>query len=486
MAHSLIIFWHRRDLRVTDNAGLTAAREASPKIVGVFCLDPNILQRDDIAPARMAYMIGSLQELEQSYAELGSRLLIIREDPAKGIPGLAAALGAKAVYWNLDVEPYSNKRDRTVSQALKEKGIKVKNFWDQLLHPPGAVSTGNGRPYTVYTPFWKNWSRKVKSEPLPSIPKCEMVMNLDWAIDTSPIPVVPLPSAKELGFVWEKPLILEPGEKAAFAQLDAFCNVGVFEYNDLRNFPGLNGTSRLSPALKFGTVGIRNVWNRSTIAWEESRSDESRLGVRTWQQELAWRDFYQSVMYYFPELADGPYREAWKNFPWDNNPEHFQAWCEGRTGFPLVDAAMRQLNETAWMHNRCRMIVASVLTKDLIIDWRWGEKYFMQKLIDGDLSANNGGWQWSASSGMDPKPIRMFNPATQARKFDRDAEYICEWLPELSGVNPEYLITGKIPVEERDRCGYPDPIVDRGKNQRLFKELYKRQKEEIVEQKEIG
>ncbi|MGB3613079.1 MAG: FAD-binding domain-containing protein, partial [Elainellaceae cyanobacterium] len=211
-------------------------------------------------------------------------------------------------------------------------------------------------------------------------------------------------------------------------------------------------------------------------ALSRSRSDDTHRNIETWEQELAWREFYQHAMYFFPELADGPYREPFKDFPWENNEDHFQAWCEGRTGYPIVDAAMRQLNEIGWMHNRCRMIVASFLTKDLIIDWRWGERYFMQRLYDGDLSANNGGWQWSASSGMDPKPLRIFNPASQAKKYDPEADYIREWLPELRSVDTEYLVTGDIPDDERDRCGYATPIVNHREQQRHFKQLYNNQK----------
>jgi deoxyribodipyrimidine photo-lyase len=236
------------------------------------------------------------------------------------------------------------------------------------------------------------------------------------------------------------------------------------------------GTSQLSPALKFGAIGIRTIWQAVSQAAENARSEEAQASIQTWQKELAWREFYQHCLYFFPELAEGPYRREFQDFPWENNPEHFQAWCEGQTGYPIVDAAMRQLNTTGWMHNRCRMIVASFLTKDLIINWQWGEKYFMQRLIDGDLAANNGGWQWSASSGMDPKPLRIFNPASQAQKFDPEAEYIRYWLPEVRSLETEYLISGKIPTLECHSCGYPAPIVDHKKQQQRFKQLYQRQK----------
>jgi deoxyribodipyrimidine photo-lyase len=206
------------------------------------------------------------------------------------------------------------------------------------------------------------------------------------------------------------------------------------------------------------------------------RNEEAFTSIQTWQQEIAWREFYQHAMYNFPELADGPYRQAFKNFPWENDEKLFQAWCRGKTGYPIIDAAMRQLNQTGWMHNRCRMIVASFLTKDLIINWQWGERYFMQKLIDGDLSANNGGWQWSASSGMDPKPLRIFNPASQAQKYDPEGEYIRHWVPELRRVDTKLLLTGNLSSLERRLLPYPSPIVDHNEQQRKFKELYKQQK----------
>ena len=269
---------------------------------------------------------------------------------------------------------------------------------------------------------------------------------------------------------------MEPGEIAAQERLEEFCDRALYEYDEQRNFPAIDGTSQLSAALKFGVISIRKVWEKTLEAIETCRSDEARKQIQSWQQELAWREFYQHALYHFPELELGPYREPFKTFPWHNNEQHFQAWCEGKTGYPIVDAAMRQLNESGWMHNRCRMIVANFLTKDLIINWQWGEKYFMQTLIDGDLAANNGGWQWSASSGMDTKPLRIFNPASQTQKFDPEAEYIRQWLPELISLEIEQLVTGKISTRDRKSCGYPEPIVDHNQQQRLFKQLYQAQK----------
>lgn len=472
----LILFWHRRDLRISDNTGLAAARSQSKKVVGVFCLDPNILERDDVAAVRVTYMIGCLQQLQRRYAEAGSQLLIIKGNPTQAIPTLATALNARAVFWNWDVEPYSQERDRTVIAALQEKGIAfLEKNWDQLLHAPEDIFTGSSQPYTVYSPFWRNWSSKPKAEPVETL---HDVIGLTAAEQeqAKQAGAIALPTAKDLGFNWENELVIAPGEAAAQEKLEEFTQYAINEYKEQRNFPAVNGTSQLSAALKFGAIGIRTVWKATKEALENSRSDEVETSIVGWQQELAWREFYQHALYNFPELAIGAYRETFKNFPYDNNQEHFQAWCEGRTGYPIVDAAMRQMNELGWMHNRCRMIVASFLTKDLLIDPRLGEKYFYQRLIDGDISANNGGWQWSASSGMDPKPVRIFNPASQALKFDPEGEYIREWLPELSSVDTEFLISGDIPPEERDALGYPLPIVDHKKQQRIFKERYQQQK----------
>ncbi|MGL5060808.1 MAG: FAD-binding domain-containing protein [Microcoleus sp.] len=477
----LILFWHRRDLRISDNIGLAAARQQSQKVIGIFCLDRAILDRDDIAPARVTYTIGCLQKLQESYKNSGSQLLVIQDVPSRGIPKLATAINAKAVFWNWDVEPYAKQRDRAVSEALQEAGIRVENFWDQLLHSPDELRSGTGQPYTVYTPFWKNWIGKSKAEPVETLPISSpekltglTVEEQENANRSGAIQL--LPTAKSLGFVWDNPLIIETGEDAAREKLEKFCDRAIYEYEEKRNFPAISGTSQLSAALKFGVIGIRTVWQATQTLMDNCRSEEMRANIRTWQQELAWREFYQHAMYNFPQLADGPYRETFKNFPWDDSEQLFQAWCEGQTGYPIVDAAMRQLNQTAWMHNRCRMIVASFLTKDLIINWQWGEKYFMQKLIDGDLSANNGGWQWSASSGMDPKPLRIFNPASQAQKFDPEGEYIRHWVPELRGVDTKLLLTGNIAPLVRKTLGYPDPIVDHNQQQRKFKELYKEQK----------
>ncbi len=262
-----------------------------------------------------------------------------------------------------------------------------------------------------------------------------------------------------------------PGEAAALAQLEAFVDGGaIAAYGEGRNLPAEAGTSALSAALRFGTLSPRQAWSSAALARLSARSEEALASITVWEQELCWREFYQQALFHFPELADGPYRPQWRHFPWENDPERLAAWQQGLTGMPIVDAALRQLVQSGWMHNRPRMIVASYLVKDLICDWRLGERFFMEHLVDGDLAANNGGWQWSASSGMDPKPLRIFNPATQAGKFDPEAAYIRTWLPELAHVATGDLISGRLGALERR--GYPEPIVDHKLQQARFKALH--------------
>jgi len=466
----LVLFWHRRDLRISDSIGLAQASRTNARVIGVFCFDRSILSMD-VAPARVAYLVGCLKALAQDYHQAGSQLLFLDGDPIEKIPQLASTLKAKAVYWHHDVEPDAKTRDDRVTTALTAQSIEIYLNWDQLLHDPTTIRTGSKQPYTVYTPFWRNWNSQAKPEPVEvKLPQSELTPVERQAL--TQIPTIDLPTPADLGFTWDRPLAQSPGTSAAAQKLVAFCCRAISEYDEQRNYPAVSGTSGMSAAMKFGTIGIRTVWAATTAAMAEASSDEARAGITTWQQEIAWREFYQQAMYHFPSLAQGAYREPFKNFPWRDDETQFTAWCKGETGYPIVDAAMRQLNQTGWMHNRCRMIVASFLTKDLIINWQWGEKYFMEHLIDGDLSSNNGGWQWSASSGMDPKPLRIFNPYTQAQKFDRDGDYIREWVPELKSIDPKLILSGEILPLTRHRVGYPLPIVDHSVQQRLFKQLY--------------
>jgi len=514
------LFWHRRDLRLADNRGLAAAARATAAVTGVFVLDPAILwpssseadgaegaagaAHPPVAPARLWFLAESLAELAARWRAAGSRLLILQGDPAVLLPQLAEQLGAAVVAWNRDVEPAGRARDRLVSRALQGAGRKVLVDWDQLLVPPEALKTGAGDPYRVYGPYWRSWQKAVEGAAQQSA-----AAGSPGGIDPLPAPssLIDLPSEHlaalglgdpaaaraeglaaageraletlrhEHGFAGVDLCPCRPGEAAAAEQLSAFCSgtrPPLWGYEPGRNHPAVAGTSSLSAALKFGTLSPRQAW----AAAQQARAEVEALGgaaealasIGVWQQELAWREFYQQALFHFPELADGPYRPQWKRFPWENDPQRLEAWQQGLTGMPIIDAAMRQLASSGWMHNRCRMIVASYLVKDLICDWRLGEAHFMRHLVDGDLAANNGGWQWSASSGMDPKPLRIFNPATQASKFDPEGDYIRTWLPELAHVATADLISGDIGALERR--GYPQPVVNHKQQQARFKALY--------------
>ena len=476
------LFWHRRDLRLADNLGLVAAAARTPAVTGVFVLDPAILAgaAGAMAPARLWFLADSLRELMASWRAAGSQLVLLQGDPATALPQLAAAIGAEGVAWNRDVEPYSRARDTAVAAALRAAGLKVKAGWDQLLLPPDAVRTGGGEPYRVYGPYWRNWRAQLHRQGgLEPVAAPTGLLDLEPPLLASPAwcglaRLEAVPADLGAGFDGAALCPCRPGEAAALAQLQAFCDGGtvpaLLGYEPGRNLPAEAGTSALSGALKFGTLSPRQAWAAAQAARPLARGEEQLAAIGVWEQELAWREFYQQALFHFPELADGPYRPQWRAFPWENNTAWFEAWRDGLTGMPIIDAAMRQLNQSGWMHNRCRMIVASFLVKDLICDWRWGEAAFMARLVDGDLAANNGGWQWSASSGMDPKPLRIFNPATQAARFDPQADYIRRWLPELAHVTTADLISGAItPIERR---GYPAPLVEHKRQQARFKALY--------------
>ena len=499
------LFWHRRDLRLADNLGLAAAAAATPAVTGVFVLDPAILNpavsgqfdpgqagagHPPMAPARLWFLAESLQELAERWQQAGSRLLILTGDPAELLPRLARQLGAEVVAWNRDVEPAGRERDRTVARALQAGGHKVLVDWDQLLVPPEALKTGAGEPYRVYGPYWRSWHRAVEAaqahglDPRPA-PTGLIDLPADQlaALEQAPglDPAAGLRALQALqhdhGFAGVDLCPCRPGETAAAEQLSAFVSGSrppLWGYEPGRNHPAVASTSGLSAALKFGTLSPRQAWAAAQQARHEALAlggaAEAIASIGVWEQELAWREFYQQALFHFPELADGPYRPQWKLFPWENDPERLDAWQQGLTGMPIIDAAMRQLAASGWMHNRCRMIVASYLVKDLICDWRLGEAHFMRHLVDGDLAANNGGWQWSASSGMDPKPMRIFNPATQASKFDAEGDYIRTWLPELAHVSTPDLLSGDIGALERR--GYPAQIVNHKQQQARFKALY--------------
>ena len=483
------IFWHRRDLRFGDNIGLFEASKNSKSLIGVYVLDPNLLDLNRTTSEAKNWFLGkSLLELQKNWEIRGSRLLILNGDPIELISKLAELVHAECIYWNENIEPYEINRDKQIAEKLSKEKRKVYTFLDQLIVNPSDIKTNNDEPYKVYGPFYRKWIdiiNRTKSSDNNLIQTSETAKkltglnerelssiknsDLNYCITNKSKSIYELLSLNRFNNTNLCPC--KPGESESIKQLNSFIHSGVINsYNKARDIPSLENTSNLSAALSLGTISCRVVWNGAQVS-KNATDDEYKINsIDTWIKELAWREFYQNALINFPELEKGPYREKWLDFPWQNRPDWFEAWGDGLTGIPIIDAAMRQLKCSGWMHNRCRMIVASFLVKDLLIDWRLGELFFMKSLVDGDLAANNGGWQWSASSGMDPKPMRIFNPFRQASKFDEDGEYIRKWIPELSHISTPNLLSGEISSAERN--SYPNPIINHKNQTSIFKELY--------------
>ncbi len=483
------IFWHRRDLRIKDNIGLAEASRNSKSLIGVYILDPNLLDIErNTSEAKNWFLGESLLELQKNWESRGSKLLILKGDPVKLICKLAELIKADCIYWNKNIEPYEIERDKRIIQDLEKDKRKVYSFLDQLIVNPENIKTINNEPYKVYSPFYRKWIDIINnktisndnfikvlsiSERINGLNNSEILSlkesDLNYSIFSKSDAIVDLISNNR--FKDNNFCPCRPGESDSIKQLNLFIKSGTINsYNEARDIPYLESTSNLSAALSLGTISCRAVWNGAQLSRKIAIDKYQLDSIDTWIKELAWREFYQNALINFPELEKGPYRKKWLNFPWQNRLDWFESWKNGNTGIPIIDAAMRQLNHSGWMHNRCRMIVASFLVKDLLIDWRWGENYFMKKLVDGDLASNNGGWQWSASSGMDPKPLRIFNPFRQASKFDESANYIRKWVPELSHVSTTNLLSGQLDLSEREN--YPQPIIVHKDQTSIFKELY--------------
>ncbi|SHH73946.1 deoxyribodipyrimidine photo-lyase [Chryseolinea serpens] len=409
---STTLFWFRRDLRLQDNAGLYHALRENQDVLPVFIFDTSILDKlDDRDDARVTFIHQSLELLKTQLEELGSSLLVLCGDPVR----LYATLKPKAVYTNHDYEPYARERDVQISDILQRKDVAFKTFKDQVIFEKSEVVKDDGSPYTVFTPYSRKWKAALTPFHLKSYPTEKYFKHF---LRTKRLP---FPALDDLGFT---PSPIDFPERVVKRAV-------VEKYDQQRDFPAVKGTTRLSVHLRFGTVSIRKL---------------AQLGAQknaTWLNELIWRDFYQMILWHFPQVQSQSFKPAYDRIAWRNDPQEFEAWCEGRTGYPIVDAGMRELNATGFMHNRVRMIVASFLTKHLLIDWRWGEAYFAKKLLDYDLAANNGGWQWAAGSGCDAAPyFRVFNPRLQTEKFDKELVYVKKWVPEFESEK------------------YPKPIVD--------------------------
>jgi deoxyribodipyrimidine photo-lyase len=425
---SITLFWFRRDLRLQDNAGLFHALRENQNVLPLFIFDTLILEKlEDKKDRRVDFIHQSLELLKNQLEEIGSSLLVLHGNPVD----IFKTLPPKAVYTNHDYEPYGRTRDEKVKNILVIKGIPFKTFKDHVIFEKDEVAKEDGKAYTVFTPYSRKWKSHLKPFYFKSYPSEK---HFNSFAKTKPLD---LPSLEQIGF--QKTYAVFPDRKVRLSVIE--------KYHDHRDFPSVNGTSRLSVHLRFGTVSIRKL-----VSIANAKNEK-------WLNELIWRDFYQMILWHFPQVENQSFKPAYDRIVWRNNEKEFQAWCDGQTGFPIVDAGMRELNQTGFVHNRVRMIVASFLTKHLLVDWRWGEAYFAAKLLDFELASNNGGWQWAASCGCDAAPyFRVFNPALQTQKFDPDLKYIKKWVPEFGTKSYPKLIVDHAFARERVLKAYQQAL----------------------------
>ena len=462
------LVWFRRDLRADDHTALHHALLRSKQVFCVFIFDSSILETLPRHDRRVAFIHGSLLDMDQQLRRLSGHeeagLLVRHGEPTACLQQLVTQLGVQAVFTHHDDEPYALKRDTAVKGALANLGTSFVSFKDHVVFERSEVLTQNGQPYGVFTPYKNNWMKKVTAADLAE----KQVSPADGQL--APIPAAlrrPIPSLEEIGFeaVDLPALHIHPGASGAQLLLKDFVN-RISHYQQTRDFPSVKGPSYLSVHLRFGTVSTRRL---ARLAYP--LAVEGDAGAQTWLGELIWRDFYHQILHHHPRVVEQSFKPAYDAIVWETGKEAkqlFAAWCEGRTGYPLVDAAMAQINQTGYMHNRLRMVVASFLVKDLGINWRWGEQYFAQQLIDFDLAANNGGWQWASSSGCDAQPyFRIFNPISQSEKFDPQGKFIRRYLPQLAAlpndaIHAPWLAKPLVLEAANVALGktYPLPIVD--------------------------
>ena len=487
MDQSFGIHWFRRDLRVAGNRGLSKNwKRNKGRVVGLFCFDKKFLGREDFSVHRFQFFMETLKELQSELREMGSDLFFIDVGPEVGFDKILKDLPnpPSLITWGQDYEPYARARDKKMQDFFKSKNIETFVARDHLLIEPHELGKKD-RPdetYQVYSPFARRWldlfqddsiQKRVQQERagieyLKSRlnKKCEIRFNLTWA---DLLPDFPDPTKVLQSYLIEnrkrvKINLPKAGSLQAFQELQSFTK-RLDHYQSKRDIPSVKGTSGFSIFLKNGSLTIPQIiYYLKLQAYKKKSSSQD-----SFFSELIWREFYYHILYHHPHVETQSFLSQYENLRWENNNTWFEAWKSGQTGFPIVDAGMRQLQETGWMHNRVRMIVASFLTKDLLIDWRWGEKYFMETLLDGDLAPNNGGWQWAASTGCDPQPyFRIFNPWSQSSKFDPKGEYIKSYLPELADLSPKEL---HAPV--LGNKNYPEPIVDHKEQRLKALEIYK-------------
>jgi len=453
-----VIWWIRRDLRISDNPRLSTAISMGDEVIPIFILDPILMNSDYIGEKRKTFLFSGLQILDSELRKHNGYLIIREGDAFEELSKLTYEYQVSSILTEPDYSPYSINRDKKVSSKLPVHWIG-----SPAILPPGSVLKSDGTPYTVFTPFSKAWKSLAYSLPF---------------IETSPnFPIFTPPDIPSLSIPTStSPTLFQPGEEEAQHKLSKFTQIetdaildslsAIYQYNSGRNQLDVEGTSQLSPYLRFGMLSARKAAFASELAIQNGNNQEAKKNAESWLDELIWRDFYIHILYHFPNVRKQNFRNI--NIKWEYNSQIFECWANGETGYPIIDASMRQLIETGWMHNRARMIVASFLTKDLLIDWRWGEKWFMQHLIDGDPAANNGGWQWVAGTGTDAAPFfRIFNPINQAQKYDPMGKFVRKWLPELQLVPDEYIHEPwKMPSEMQRKSvciigkDYPSPIID--------------------------
>lgn len=451
------IHWFRNDLRLRDNTALRELASRSDEWLPVFVLDPRVLGGQRGGAPRTRFLLDCLQRLADDLDQRAIPLQVREGLPEEVLPQLLRETGARILSFNEDATPFAVRRDQRVQNAVERQGGEVLKRLDHVVFRANEIRTKTGGPYSVYTPYLRTWWARWHQEP--RLPAASFRM-------PAPIPgfaANPIPEPEELGLQPDQREIPTGGERAARRRLDRFLEDAVGRYHEDRDRPDIDGTSRLSAYLRFGAISVRQCFASAQEAIEADPG--AQRGVEKWLDELVWRDFYSAILEENPRVLRENHRSEYDALEWNHDPTAFQAWCEGQTGFPIVDAGMRQLRETGWIHNRVRMIVASFLTKDLLIDWREGERFFFEQLVDGDPASNNGGWQWAASTGTDAQPyFRIFNPTAQAKRWDPEGRYVRHWIPELRDVPVTNI---HAPSDSGLAPGYPAPIVDHATRRKL-------------------
>ncbi|KAI9697141.1 MAG: hypothetical protein M1820_007876 [Bogoriella megaspora] len=473
-----VVHWFKRDLRLYDNKGLHLASEMAKKLgvplICMFIISPQDYEAHCTAPARVDFDLRTLEIMKQDLAALDIPLFVSTVEKRKEVTGFILRKfeewGAQHVYCNMEYEVDELRREAKLVRDCDKKGINFTPVHDDVVVAPGELKTGNGKQFSVYSPWYRAWVAHIHKHPhlldAFEAPEKNPASARSKFGDLFEIQIPSAPESKKLTDEEKKRFesLWPVGEHEARDRLEKFLAQKIAKYKDTRNFPAANSTAVLSVHHSAGTLASRTSVRMARDANSTKKLDGGNTGIVGWISELAWRDFYKHVLVHWPYVCmNKSFKYEYTDIEWEYNDEHFKAWCEGRTGFPIVDAAMRQANHMGYMHNRCRMIVASFLAKDLLIDWRMGEKYFMEHLVDGDFASNNGGWGFSASTGVDPQPyFRIFNPLLQSEKFDENGDYIRKWVEELREVKgkavhaPYERGAAKIAEEK----GYPRPIVD--------------------------